>query len=107
MQVTKRLPTPITDLYVEVRVPTGYKSESTEVNIIDDIQVLSGLFFLAYAMHIFARLSSHLRTRIIRCAESGLLTSVANPRRSHVISGAPIQVSNGAPRPKETFICKC
>ena len=39
MQVTKRLPTPITDLFVEVKVPTGYKSESNEVNIIGDIQV--------------------------------------------------------------------
>ena len=50
MQVTKRLPTPITELFVEVKVPTGYKSDVTEVNMIDDIQVGKGLFFLPYAI---------------------------------------------------------
>ena len=50
MQVTKRLPTPITELFVEVKVPTGYKSDVTEVNMIDDIQVGTGFFLLPYAI---------------------------------------------------------
>ena len=44
MQVTKRLPTPITDLFVEVEVPTGYKSEFNEVYVIDNIQVTDHIF---------------------------------------------------------------
>ena len=46
MQVTKRLPTPITDLFVEVEVPTGYKSEFNEVYVIDNIQVTDHIFLL-------------------------------------------------------------
>ena len=67
MQVTKRLPTPITDLFVEVEVPTGYKSEINEVYVIDNIQVSDRIFWTD-VINIFARLSSPLRARIIRCA---------------------------------------
>ena len=69
MQVTKRLPTPITDLFVEVEVPTGYKSEFNEVNVIDNIQVTDHIFLADVILNIFfARLSSPLRAQSIRCA---------------------------------------